>query len=175
MARSGLDRLHEAMAARVARGELPDKEVGRVEAERAVPVLRQVVLDTTNARVLAEFYRQLLGLRYRKGDQPPAPGEPDPQGRDWLVLHDADGGSRVAFQQVAELPEATWPDGPRPQQLHLDLTVPTAADLDAQHARVLALGARLLLDRSDDPEEPLRVYADPAGHPFCMFVAPPPA
>jgi hypothetical protein len=34
------------------------------------------------------------------------------------------------------------------------------------------LGARLLLDRSDDQDEPLRVYADPAGHPFCIFVAP---
>lgn len=25
-------------------------------------------------------------------------------------------------------------------------------------------------DRAGDPEEPLRVYADPAGHPFCVFV-----
>jgi hypothetical protein len=56
--------------------------------------------------------------------------------------------------------------------LHLDLTVPTVEDLDAQHERALALGARELHDRSDDPEEPLRVYADPAGHPFCIFVAP---
>ena len=30
---------------------------------------------------------------------------------------------------------------------------------------------RLLYDRSADPQEPLRVYADPAGHPFCIFVA----
>jgi Glyoxalase-like domain len=58
-----------------------------------------------------------------------------------------------------------------PQQLHLDTTVPTAADLAIQHERALALGARLLLDRSDDPGEPLYVYADPAGHPFCIFVA----
>jgi hypothetical protein len=29
----------------------------------------------------------------------------------------------------------------------------------------------MLRDRSDDPEEPLRVYADPSGHPFCVFVA----
>ena len=65
----------------------------------------------------------------------------------------------------------TWPTGPVPQQLHLDLTVAAPADLDAQHERALALGARLLLDRSGDPEEPLRVYADPAGHPFCIFVA----
>jgi hypothetical protein len=138
-------------------------------AEQGVPVLRQVVLDCTNARALAEFYRQLLGLRYRPGDEPPAAGA-DPRGQDWLVLQDAAGQPRVAFQQVAELPAATWPEGPRPQQLHLDLTVPTAAELDIQHDRTLALGARLLADRSDDPEEPLRVYADPAGHPFCIFV-----
>jgi hypothetical protein len=92
------------------------------------------------------------------------------------VLRDPSGVIRLAFQQVAELREATWPEGPVPQQLHLDLTVTTPHDLDAQHERALALGARLLHDRSGDPEEPLRVYADPAGHPFCIFVAttPPP-
>ncbi|HEY9412814.1 MAG TPA: VOC family protein [Jiangellaceae bacterium] len=143
--------------------------------ERGFPTLRQVVLDCTHARELAEFYRRLLGWRYRAGDEQPAPGEPDPQGQDWLVLQDAAGVSRVAFQQVAALPRVTWPEGPIPQQLHLDLTVPSAADLDVQHQRALALGARLLHDRSGDPEEPLRVYADPAGHPFCIFVAAPPA
>jgi catechol 2,3-dioxygenase-like lactoylglutathione lyase family enzyme len=140
------------------------------------PELRQTVLDTTDARALAEFYRQLLGLKYRPGDEPPAAGQPDTAAEDWLVLRDADGVSRLAFQQVAELPAASWPDNlPYPQQLHLDLTVPTEADLYGQHDRALALGARLLLDRSDDPEEPLRVYADLAGHPFCIFVAPPAA
>jgi catechol 2,3-dioxygenase-like lactoylglutathione lyase family enzyme len=142
-----------------------------VQTEQGFPELRQVVLDCTDARVLAEFYRRLLGLRYRPGDEPPAPGEPDPAGQDWLVLRDdTAGNASMAFQQVAALPEATWPEGPIPQQLHLDMTVPTTADLDVQHERALALGARLLLDRSDDAEEPLRVYADPAGHPFCIFV-----
>jgi hypothetical protein len=134
-----------------------------------------VVLDTTDARALAEFYRELLGLRYRPGDEPPAAGEPDAAGQDWLVLENPAGTARVAFQHVAELPMATWPEGPVPQQLHLDLTVPTAQELEAQHERALALGARLLLDHFDDPEEPLRVYADPAGHPFCIFVGGPPA
>jgi hypothetical protein len=144
-----------------------------VGAERGFPELLQVVLDCTDARGLAEFYRELLGLRYRPGDEPPAAGEPDPAGQDWLVLGDSPGANRVAFQQVAVMPEATWPEGPIPQQLHLDLTVRTAADLDVQHERALALGARMLDDRSDDPEEPLRVYADPAGHPFCIFVVEP--
>ena len=141
-----------------------------MHAEPEFPALRQVVLDCTDARALAEFYRQLLGLQYRPGDEPSATSEPDPNGQDWLVLRNVAGGSQVAFQQVADMPEATWPQGPRPQMLHLDLTVPTVAELDIQHARALALGARLLSDRSDDPAERLRVYADPAGHPFCLFV-----
>ena len=141
-----------------------------MDPDRPLPLLRQVVLDTTDARGLAEFYRRLLGLRYRPGDEPPADGEPDPRGEDWLVLR-APSGAGLAFQQVAELPEATWPEGPYPQMLHLDLTVPDLAALSAQHERALALGARPLLDRTDDPDEPLFVYADPAGHPFCIFVA----
>jgi hypothetical protein len=139
------------------------------------PRYMHTVLDTTDARGLAEFYRQLLGLQYRPGDEPPAAAEPDPAGQDWLVLQNPGGTTRVAFQQVAKLPKATWPEGPIPQQLHPDLMVPTASDLLAQHDRALALGARLLLDRFDDPEEPLRVYADLAGHPFCIFVGGSPA
>ena len=142
-----------------------------MDSEQAFPVIRQTVLDTTDPRRLAEFYRQLFGLRYRPGDDLPEPGQPDHKGQDWLVLRRPDGGAALAFQKVAELPEATWPNGPTPQQLHVDTTVPTKADLDVQHERALALGARLLTDRSDDPEEPLRVYADPAGHPFCIFVS----
>jgi hypothetical protein len=135
------------------------------------PELRQVVLDATDVRTLAEFYRKLLGLEYRSGDEVPPPGAPDPRGGDWLVLHDGSGRVRIAFQQVEERPEPTWPRGPHPQQLHLDLTVATASELEVHDERALALGARLLLDRSSDAEEPLRVYADPAGHPFCIFVA----
>jgi catechol 2,3-dioxygenase-like lactoylglutathione lyase family enzyme len=142
---------------------------------QGVPGLLQVVLDCPDARALAEFYRELLGLEYRPGDEAPAAGEPDPMGQDWLVLRDSAGTNRLAFQQVALLPAATWPEGPIPQQMHLDLTVRTVADLDAQHEQALALGARLLRDRSDDPEEPLRVYADPAGHPFCLFAVNPSA
>jgi len=141
-----------------------------VDPER-LPRLRQTVLDCTDPRSLAEFYRQLLGLVYRPGDEPPGPGRDDERGRDWLVLRTVDGLPRLAFQHVDRLPAATWPDGPVPQQLHLDLTVPSVEELAAQHERVLRLGGRLLYDRSADPQEPLHVYADPAGHPFCIFVA----
>ena len=133
------------------------------------PRIVQTVLDTPEPRVLAEFYRRLLGMEYRRGDEPPAPGEPDPAADDWLVLT-GEGLWPLAFQKVNEMAAPTWPDPDIPQQLHLDMTVPDAATLDAEHDRVLALGGRLLFDRRDDPEEPLRVYADPAGHPFCIFV-----
>ena len=136
------------------------------------PALRTIVLDATDARSLAEFYRQLLGYVYRPGDEPPPPGEPDPNGEDWLVLRDGGGETRLAVQQVAELAAATWPEPAVPQQLHLDLTVPDADELTAQRDRAIGLGARQLLDRFDDPDEPLYVFADPSGHPFCIFVSP---
>jgi catechol 2,3-dioxygenase-like lactoylglutathione lyase family enzyme len=137
------------------------------------PTLRGVVLDTTNARALAEFYRQLLGFEYGPGDAPPPSGEPDERGADWLVLSGPTGSTRLAFQQVPVLARATWPEDGVPQQLHLDLAVPSIEDLAAQHERALALGASLLEDRFEDPIEPLRVYADPDGHPFCIFVSAP--
>jgi len=136
------------------------------------PTLIAVVLDSTDARTLAEFYRQLLGFEYRKGDEPPPAGEPDPQAADWLVLTAPGGGQRLAFQQVDEMASSTWPDTTVPQQLHLDMGVATIEELAQQHERALALGATLLRDLFDDPDEPLYVYGDPAGHPFCIFVTP---
>lgn len=132
------------------------------------PQLLQTVLDTTDARSLAEFYRQLLGLVYRPGDEPPADGGPDDA--DWLVLTDAAGNRMLAFQQVDELTHSTWPLPDVPQQLHLDMTVPDRAALDRQRDLALQLGAELRLDRSEDPGEPLYALADPAGHTFCIFV-----
>jgi catechol 2,3-dioxygenase-like lactoylglutathione lyase family enzyme len=136
-----------------------------------MPRLRQVVFDTIDARASAEFWRQLLGLVYQPGHEAPAPGEDDPAGRDWLNLQTPDGSSCLAFQQIQELPRSTWPEPGVPQQLHLDLTVPSKSELDSAHSHVIALGGELRLDRSDDPEEALRVYVDPDGHPFCIFVS----
>jgi catechol 2,3-dioxygenase-like lactoylglutathione lyase family enzyme len=144
---------------------------GREAVAEVTPRLRQVVLDSTDVRRSAEFWRQLLGLSYRPGQEPPPPGQDDPDGRDWLNLRLPDGSPLLAFQQVAALARTTWPDTAVPQQLHLDTSVRDVAELDAVHDRVLALGGTLRLDRSDDEEEPLRVYADPDGHPFCVFVA----
>ncbi|MCC9196942.1 VOC family protein [Arthrobacter sp. zg-Y820] len=133
------------------------------------PELLHTVLDTTDVRALAEFYRQLLGLHYRPGDEPATEG--DSNDADWLVLTNAQGRAKLAFQLVDRLERTTWPSTDVPMQMHLDLTVPDRESLEHQHSRALELGAELLFDRTDDPEEPLYVYADPSGHPFCIFVA----
>lgn len=128
------------------------------------PQLFQTVLDTENAREqLAEFHRQPLGLTYREGDEQDADS-------DWLVLVDSSGGRTLAFQQVTSLSRTTWPTDDVPMQLHIDMTVPSVEELHEQRQRAEDLGAQVLLDRTSDPDEPLYVLADPAGHPFCMFV-----
>jgi catechol 2,3-dioxygenase-like lactoylglutathione lyase family enzyme len=132
------------------------------------PRLLHTVLDTTDVRALAEFYRELLGLQYRPGDEPPGDG---PDDADWLVLVDVGGTRQLAFQEVEQLERTTWPRPDVPMQLHLDLTVESIEELERQRARAEALGAELLLDRTDDPDEPLYVFADLSGHPFCIFVA----
>jgi catechol 2,3-dioxygenase-like lactoylglutathione lyase family enzyme len=129
------------------------------------PRLLHTVLDTTDVRGLAEFYRELLGLRYRPGDEAPEDGE------DWLVLTDDAGHRKLAFQLVESLTPTTWPQHDVPMQLHVDFTVSSAKALEENRTRAEGLGATILLDRTDDEDEPLYVFADPAGHPFCVFVA----
>jgi len=133
------------------------------------PQLLHTAIDATDARRLAEFYRELLGLRYRPGDEPPADGTPDDA--DWLVLVDAHGARKLAFQQVDSLTRTTWPAHDVPMQMHVDFTVPSVSELERHRERAQALGAGLLLDRTGDADEPLYVLADPAGHPFCILVA----
>jgi len=56
-------------------------------------------------------------------------------------------------------------------QLHVDFTVSNLAELHRQRERAQALGAEVLLDRTADADEPLFVFADLSGHPFCILVA----
>jgi hypothetical protein len=130
--------------------------------------LRQTVLDAEDARGLAAFYFALVGGEYRPGDEPAADGTDDDV--EWVTFRTPTG-VRLAFQRVAELPRVTWPEGPVRQQLHLDFMVADAAELEEHRARAVALGATVVDDQSADPEEALYVFADPAGHPFCIFVA----
>jgi hypothetical protein len=134
------------------------------------PSVRQTVLDCLDPRQLGDFYRDLLGYPYRSGDETPTAGE------DWLVLRATDGPHGLAFQLNPEYVPPVWtPEADRPGEqqmmLHLDMTVPAAGSLEQQRLRVLELGGAVLLDSTDDEDEPLYVFADPAGHPFCIFVA----
>lgn len=134
----------------------------------AVPQLLHTVLDAVDVRAEAEFWRDLLGLAYRSGDEVPDHG---PDDADWLVLTHPDGRRCLAIQEVDALPPSRWPEPGHPSVSHLDTTVPSRTALDAVHERVLGLGGELRFDRTDDADEPLRAYASPAGHVFCVFVA----
>ena len=135
----------------------------------AVPQLLHTVLDARDVRREAEFWRMLLGLAYRPGDEEPEDGTDDV--KDWLALTHPDGRRCLAVQEVAELPESRWPEPGHPSVSHLDTTVPSRSALDAVHDLVLELGGELRLDRTVDADEPLRAYASPEGHIFCVFVA----
>ena len=139
----------------------------------AAPRLMHTAIDATEPRALAEFYRQLLGLRYRNGDESAGVNDPDRE-EDWLVLVDGRGRRVLAFNRVDQLPRPTWPqDESVPKQMHLDLELPDRAALEVARSQALELGAELLLDRSDDPDEALYALADPAGHPFCLLTTGP--
>jgi catechol 2,3-dioxygenase-like lactoylglutathione lyase family enzyme len=127
-----------------------------------------VAVDARKPRALAEFYRELLGLHYRTGEEPPPPGEPDDA--DWLVLLDDDESRVLAIQLKRDLRPSTWPSEEVPMRMHLDFSLESIEELEHQRLRAEGLGARLLYDRSADAEEPLYVLADPEGHPFCLLV-----
>ena len=130
------------------------------------PRLRSTVLDTADVHGLATFYRHLLGWDYAPGN-----GPQDEEADEWQIIRDSGPGRQMlAFQYAEHVPRSTWPDPTVPQQLHLDFTVATSAELAECHDRALTLGATLIRDESDHPVEPICVFADPAGHPFCIFV-----
>ncbi|HYN93534.1 MAG TPA: VOC family protein [Pilimelia sp.] len=110
-----------------------------------------VVFDTAELSAESSFWAGVLG------------GTVDVDG-DWhMVL--VDGDPRVGVQLAPDHTPPEWPGG-NPQQVHLDLWVD---DIDAAHAEVMALGARLLKPAADsNSADNFQVYADPAGHPFCL-------
>ncbi|HKS48416.1 MAG TPA: VOC family protein [Amycolatopsis sp.] len=116
----------------------------------AVPTYGTVVLDCPEPERLADFYAALLEW-------------PEPvvdEDGDWVDLRGPKG-EAISFQRVPDYRPPEWPGQVVPQQLHLDLYV---SDLDAGQRRALEIGAKLI----DDSSETFRVYADPAGHPFCL-------
>jgi catechol 2,3-dioxygenase-like lactoylglutathione lyase family enzyme len=111
--------------------------------------MHHVVLDCPDPAALAGFYSALLGLPVTYRDD------------DWVVVAVSDTASGLAFQRALDHRASTWPDPAVPQQVHLDIMVEDPA---AAGPRVLALGATKLDGHN--------VYADPAGHPFCLIPRP---
>jgi catechol 2,3-dioxygenase-like lactoylglutathione lyase family enzyme len=116
-----------------------------------------IVLDSPDANQLAEFYRRLLGWPTRADE----PG--------WVMLRPPGGGTGLSFQTEDAYVRPRWPAGAGDQQMmvHLDIEVD---DLDAAGAHAIAAGATLA---EYQPQEHVRVYLDPAGHPFCLWIIPP--
>lgn len=78
---------------------------------------------------------------------------------------DSQGNWLIGVQHAPDHVPPDWPDG-EPQQVHIDFHV---TDPAAAHRRAIDLGARLLQDATDsESDQGHRVYADPAGHPFCL-------
>jgi catechol 2,3-dioxygenase-like lactoylglutathione lyase family enzyme len=113
-----------------------------------------VVLDSTDAQALARFYEDLLGWK-RIQDEP-----------EWVKLQGPDGGACLSFQHESAYVPPTWPAGPGDQQMqvHLDIHVD---NLDVAGAYAVSVGARLA---EFQPQDDVRVYLDPVGHPFCLFL-----
>lgn len=117
--------------------------------------LQCVVLDCPDAPGLARFYQALVGGEVNRPD--PRWGVDDT----FATLH-LGTGLVLTFQGVRDYRAPKWPDAAYPQQFHLDVEV---ADLDEAQRQVVDLGGSLL--HLDD--HGWRVFADPAGHPFCLL------
>jgi predicted enzyme related to lactoylglutathione lyase len=110
-----------------------------------------VVLDAADLNAVSSFWAGLLGGTVEADD-------------DWHSIY-VDGEPRMGIQLAPDHIAPEWPDG-TPQQIHLDLYV---EDVAAAHDDAVALGARLLKAADDlAADAGYQVYADPAGHPFCL-------
>jgi len=116
--------------------------------------LAGIVLDAPDARELAAFYQRLLGWSVVE-DEP-----------DWVMLGAPNGGPGLSFQTEPAYVRPVWPAGPGEPQMkaHLDIHV---EDLAAAGAHAEKAGATLA---DFQPQDDVRVYLDPDGHPFCLFL-----
>jgi catechol 2,3-dioxygenase-like lactoylglutathione lyase family enzyme len=114
--------------------------------------LEKTVLDCPDPRALARFYAELLGMRINEDDGDGA----------WVVIGRDEGWRELAFQRADPWIPPRWPDAEHPQQEHLDIRV---EDVEAAQQEVLRVGATLL---EGEKGTGFRVFADPAGHPFCL-------
>ncbi len=112
---------------------------------------RVVVFDAADLGAESAFWAGVLGGTVDVDDG-------------WHMVY-VDGKPLVGVQLAPDHVPPDWPHG-EPQQIHLDLWV---EDIDQAHQHVMSLGARLLKPADEtDGHDNFQVYADPAGHPFCL-------
>lgn len=111
--------------------------------------LSSVAVDCPDAGELADFYADITGgtITFRH--------------KAWATIRCP--GGRIDFQTVLGYRPPTWPDPTSSIQMHLDFDVD---DLEASEARVVAAGATKFEFQPNDDH--CYVFADPAGHPFCL-------
>jgi catechol 2,3-dioxygenase-like lactoylglutathione lyase family enzyme len=116
--------------------------------------LTTVNIGAPDPGVLARFYQRLLGWEI-KAEEP-----------HWVLLRGPEGSVGLSFQTESSYVRPTWPAGPGDQQMmmHLEIRVD---DLASAGAHAAACGATLA---DHQPQEDVRVYLDPAGHPFCLWL-----
>jgi catechol-2,3-dioxygenase len=116
--------------------------------------LTGITLDAPDARELAGFYHRLLGWH------------PIQEETDWVTLGAPGGGAGLSFQTEKQYVRPVWPARPHEQQMsvHLDIRV---EDLEEAGAHAEKAGAT---PAGFQPQENVRVYLDPDGHPFCLYV-----
>ena len=117
----------------------------------AIARFPSIVLDCHDPGALATFYGALLDWKVDASS-------------DWAEVR-ADYGQCICFQQVADYTPPIWPGQDIPQQMHLDVVVD---DLDIGEAAVVGRGGP---KHAPPPRPPIRVFLDPAGHPFCLCVS----
>ena len=118
-----------------------------------------ITVNAPDALALAEFYAEITGGVARGDSRWAAVAGPHAA---WMMRF-CSRYAFIAFQQAADFRPPTWPGGSLPMQMHLEFLV---EDLGATGARARTAGATLL-DFQPNSDHCL-VYADPAGHPFCL-------
>ena len=114
-----------------------------------VDSLAAFILDCDDPGALARFYSRVTGWEIVYEDA------------DWAHLL-APSGPTIAFQRVPDHQRPEWPGSAHPQQAHLDFEVD---DVHASAAELEALG---IARHPVQPGDSFVVFADPAGHPFCL-------
>lgn len=125
-------------------------------------------IDCADPINLANFYSSITGLKID------VTTENTNSNIVWVELKDNQGIPKLAFQKVSNYKAPTWPEGPIPQQLHLDFAV---KDLDETEIELLKIGAVKTefqpgSPKTNDYSTEFRVFLDPEGHPFCIIHRP---